>query len=772
MAHQQKYYKEIDSNGIRWRIEIWQDTENAIVPTEIGPVVQGLRLVIQGDQADVDTPIVKTSLEMQFVDAPGLEYERKCGYWEEFYTSSATEYQVRLYKDGEIEWTGYITPDSFSEDLRYRGSVSIIARDNLGTLQDTTCDLTSVQNADGKVKLFVLIGNLVRVVSTCAMELEINEEDFPTDRAVLGKYELSGNLMWQMVDTKLLHEGNCWDALEKVLYSIGACIRFVGGNKLKLIPMRDLPKCGQQYWQDVDIKDVNFLAYGHRELVPAVKSIREVHEFDTDTELEAERINGYAGTATQSVTGITLFTADGASIGPDYNMPSWGYKNPRTKENVAAADSRLLNVNGYPRVTGEDSEAWGTWDDESIIYYLMNARQPKTFRITRRIYSKNSKVDFSYIVDKAVTLTENYGSVMNLPTKGIRSSSGGIYVYYTLKHVDLSGNTKYYKATTKEWYSEANYPGYSYSYDLVTVKILNSKPEAQTISFKDITLPSEGTLIFEITDIKCDTLNIEVTRPCRGIYLRLRDFKFNVAIPEDITLLSKLSLTTEYSDKYSVRLNRDPEFAINATELPEIAYVPNAIVAEGYQNYMGADKFVWHEGEQGISLARLIHQQLLAYYAEPNNLLTGELVDRERGALPLNAIYTWNGKPHMLISGKLNILNGRIEGATLRGFTRYDHMWETWVENEDVVVDYPQSSIQLIVHSNKELSSDSWKNLPSWIAPLGTGETNPGIWETNLIVKRNEGEERTAYIMIDTAVVKVTQRSTGDYNYDYGQDYS
>ena len=46
--------------------------------SEIGSVLQGLRLYVQGDQADIDTPIVKTSLEMTFVDAPDLEADRKC----------------------------------------------------------------------------------------------------------------------------------------------------------------------------------------------------------------------------------------------------------------------------------------------------------------------------------------------------------------------------------------------------------------------------------------------------------------------------------------------------------------------------------------------------------------------------------------------------------------------------------------------------------------------------------------------------------------------
>ena len=771
MAHQQKYYKEIDSNGIRWRVEIWQDTDEAIVPTEIGPVLQGLRLVIQGDQADVDTPIVKTSLEMQFVDAPGLEYERKCGYWEEFYTSSATEYQVRLYKDGEIEWTGYITPDSFSEDLRYRGSVSIIARDNLGTLQDTTCDLTVIQNADGKVRISTLIGRAVRAISTCAMELEINDEDFPSSWMLDSRYEMSNNLMWQMVDTKQLHEGNWWEALEKVLYSIGACIRFVGGNKLKLIPIRNLPKCGQQYWQDVEVKDVNFLAYGHRELVPGVKSIAEKHEFEINTEQDPERINQYNGTATRSVNGIILEGPNNYT-GSIYNVPAWGYTNPRTKSTVVASNSNLLNVNGYPRLKGEDSEAWGAWEDESIIYYLVNAIDNKSVIFSRRIFSTNSKVSVYVDVNKPVTLTSDYSRVLNLPIEDVSSYGISPFLQYRLKFTDFTGQTtQYYNSSSKQWQTAS----VNNTEQLSVTLFANDSPTTQTITIGELQLQTTGTIELEILAIHIQGISMTLRHDCVGMYMRLSNIRFDVELPEDIKLMSKLTLTTEYSDKYSVRLNREPEFAINATELPEVAYVPNAILAEGAEQYYGVDKFAWHDWHKkdyGISLARLIHQQLLAYYAEPNNLLTGELVDRERGALPLNAIYTWNGKPHMLISGKLNILNGRIEGATLRGFTRYDHMWETWVENEDIVVDYPQTSVKLTIHSNKELSSDMWKNLPDWIAPLGTASTSSGLWESNLICKRNEGEERVAYIMIDTAVVKVTQRSMGDYNIDYGQDYS
>jgi hypothetical protein len=163
MAYQLKYYKDIESQGHHWRVEIHQETDEALVAVEIGPVIQGLKLIVQGDQADVDTAIVKTSLEMVFVDAPDLESERKCGYWEEFYTSSATEYKVILYKNGTIEWQGYITPDSFSETLQYRGSVTIIARDNLGMLQDFEYDL--VAGSTGMVSIGHMLERAMSLIS-------------------------------------------------------------------------------------------------------------------------------------------------------------------------------------------------------------------------------------------------------------------------------------------------------------------------------------------------------------------------------------------------------------------------------------------------------------------------------------------------------------------------------------------------------------------------------------------------------------------------------
>ena len=58
---------------------------------------------------------------------------------------------------------------------------------------------------------------------------------------------------------------------------------------------------------------------------------------------------------------------------------------------------------------------------------------------------------------------------------------------------------------------------------------------------------------------------------------------------------------------------------------------------------------------------------MLSYYAKPNNVLTGELATDN----PLfNALYEWNGKKHLLTSGALNVITGRMENVVLREFTR------------------------------------------------------------------------------------------------------
>jgi hypothetical protein len=764
MAYYQLYYKEIESHGNDWRVEIWQDTEDTLDTLEIGPVLQGLRLVVQGDQADIDTPIVKTSLEMVFVDAPELELgktDRKCGDWEEFYTSSATEYQVRLYKNGSIEWTGYITPDSFSEDLRYRGSVTIIARDNLGTLQDTTCDLRDLQNADGKVYIADVIGRAFQV-STCGMALNYDYNTFPFACVESQQWEYSGKVFYQMVDAAYLGEMSWWEALEAVLYSIGGVMRYIGGNQFFLSTLRDLPKLGKADWWGVPVKPATFLAYGHRELVPAVKSITETQEWETVLDNEVESLTNYEGTATLACTNIYLQGPSGTMA--NFNVPAWGYTNARTREAVTAANSGLLNVKNYAKVAGYDQETWGAWDDESIIYMAVNTRVDKPLTFSKRIYTSKgedsiagetpAKVKVGFDLGYGVSLTQDYFRVLNFPLGGIDIYPSASGVDYTIKHTDLAGgNAKYYNTSKGEWSSSK-----------VTnvangMAALTAVRRATEYDF-EIELPAVGIITLEITRWYINGINISTLVDVVGLFGRISNIHIDAVLPEDMELLKKRTITTNYSDRHSVRLQRDPKLAVNPSTLPEVAYITNAILIEGGEQYLGSDDWVWMHGREwdeipahtGAMLTRLIHQQLLCWHSKPSNLLTGEIACEDPA---FNALYEWNGKKHHLISGTLNCLTGRMEGATLREFERYDHLWETYAEQDVYQLERSNTEqvVDIVVRSSKTLKISDIKGLGGQL--LNYGMTTSGNKYTFHIGVAPINEPFERVVTIDTARVLI-----------------
>lgn len=751
MNHFLKYYKEIESQNHLWRLEIHQESEDAFSPIEIGPVLQSLKLIVQGEQADIDTPIVKTSVEMVFADAPDLEDHRKCGFWEEFYTSSSTEYKVVLYKDGVCEWTGYITPDSFIETLQYRGSVTIIARDNLGTLQDKTFEVYTI-NLDDKIYVYELIQKALKL-SNCSLDYVSNNLNQPKVVGVQDlKYYDSNLLLSQLVDIQEMQDYTWWSALESVLYSAGLVLRYIGRNTLQLMSLRDIPKLGNAYWWDVEERDVNFVTYGTRELLPGVRSIKEVNYFDIDTESKAIKIPRYSEEAPALVQFDNIILSGPTTQANSYKAPVHGYDVPGRHLILTASNSNILDVSAYSRYAGEDSESYGQWDDKSIVYFAVNASDPKPFVIDKNIHSASGKVSIKWVVDKPISLLSDMSAVMNTPIESASEYGTDPFLLYRIRF-ESSNRILYYNATNGQWGTSSINNTMALSANLFTV----DKPKLIEFKLKDISVPSDGKLTLEIVDIRIISLILRLRQDCIGMYVRLKDISIDVELSESLKLLEKMTLTTEYLDKYSVRIERNPIFSILPSSEPEVALVPNAILTECTSQYIGAEQWDWGKSVKpattGISLSRLIHQQLLAYYAKPNNRLSGELVTSDP---VFSALYNWNGKQHILTSGALNVLTGRIENANLREFTRYEYMWETWVNIDSAEVGSAASEVILSVNSNKKLTATDI-SAPSWIK-FNIASPSDKYYVILLRIAENDTNADREYIVrIDTALVKITQ---------------
>jgi hypothetical protein len=252
----------------------------------------------------------------------------------------------------------------------------------------------------------------------------------------------------------------------------------------------------------------------------------------------------------------------------------------------------------------------------------------------------------------------------------------------------------------------------------------------------------------------------------KGLYIRLKGLTIQDDNSDPRIIAESLTVNTAYSQKNNISLTRRPNFGVNTSDVLAPIQVKNGLYIKDASYYIGSEQ--WKLGNSIQPLSVLIHQQILSYYAKPNNVLTGELATDNPS---FNALYAWNGKHHLLTSGALNIITGRMENVVLREFARYDHMWQTWCETDDVEVDFAAATIQLRVHSNKTITSADLSGLPLWLIGSVQSAGN-GVYVVSLAVEANSSSERTTIINIDTALVRITQLAPGDYGLDYGEDYS
>ena len=754
MAYQQKYYKEIVSQGHKWKLVILQDTEEALTPVEIGQVLQGLRLSVQGDQADIDTPIVKTSLVMTFVDAPDLEEERKCGYWEEFYTSSATEYKVELYKDDAIEWSGYITPDSFSEDLQYRGSVSITARDNIGALQDFEYS-NPKPSESGMVSLFDLYNAAMDVVS-CTMRSWMIASGA---RSNLRAYEIDieNDHITNVLFNDRAFEGKSWyEVLESALYSTGMVLRYVGGNKILLSTIRDIPLYDKFYHWDVPVIDVEFCSYGHRELSPAAKSVVDNITFEIKGNIADINVpdKAYSGKGTYH------YSVDKAV--PDtfisYDMPvsnivnnAWGTTDINT--------SLFLNPFEYGLKAGHSSQKLGDLKGTDVVYIAANPFEDNYNRFVRwKELVGAGKYRFSFKVDTPVSLYDN-DTKIGFTDYTMQLSR----LRYYLRWKSEDGSKTYeYRESSKSWVegvaqdSNSMYP------------TSEQKGFPYLLEFPELEVDKKGAFELVINGVSVYHSLNSPEGVSRGAYVQIKEMTLQDVNLENTSIPKSLKVTTKYNDKNNIRIDRKVEYGFNMGQISSPKTVTNGLYLFASDWYRASDQWLFHEGDIPQPLSVRLHQQILAYYSKPNNLLTGELVVDNP---VFNALYRWKGKNHIITSGTLNVLSGRMENATLREFERYDFMWETWVEQDALKVDYVGGDVQVRVHSNKALTT-SHLVLPWWISG-SIADAGNGVYDLTLHITQNDtGADRVAIIEVDTALVKVEQVIAGDYGIDYGFDYS
>ena len=647
MAYALRYYKDIpQENGSCFRLEIHKKGSTASA-MEIGAVLQGLSLEIQGQQGDVDTPIVKTSLSMTFVDAQDLENGKKNGFWEEFYTPDSVLWKVILKarKAGETAfsqvWGGYVTPDSFSEVLSYRGSVNIIARDNIGHLQDFPFDAEG--DADGMISLHDLISKAWEKIES------------PMDLIVTPQYAmLTGGVTAfdSLMNVSAFEEMDWYEAIETALYSYGMVLRYVGENQVHIGALRYMPHFGYVGEEYVPHLEPRFQAGAQRELIPAVKRIEESIKYDLATavsmpQVKNEDFTGDTYTYRCKIEGVEI---DGQTFGTaEHDAPVWAINNAKGWQNIPAS-TLFFNPHAYELGYFVQQRGQG----EEVLRYMYIAANNVDDR----------KVEFKRNITCAdMALRIKFGQPCSLDSKG-RFEQQSIFNLKRIKYqiaLEQGGVTQYYgkdgrwKPTAQELTAE---------YDATQ----------QTFDFEQFLAMDEYTghavLTLVIKKIEYAQTSYAGSKSDVGLYACVQDFSF--CIPETTSLLENNEVNTNYIETNNVTLSRDPKIGSAYNEVALPAYIKNGIFYREGDYIRPARLWGW-QGSSQQQMAVYNHLQLLSYYAKPNNLISGTIVNADI-TQPF-AIYVWKGAEHILTSGSINLLTGYIEDAYLREFSRYEDMW-------------------------------------------------------------------------------------------------
>ena len=288
MAYYEKYRKTIEQqNGATYRVSIYENRTGPLgssYPMEIGGFV-ACSFVFQGQQSDVFTPVVKTSLEIVLIDVSdnptvsASPMNIKQGNWEEFFTPDATKYKVVLSTvSGSTVtpvWTGYITPDSYEEQLIYHGAISVVARDNIGHLGDI--DFDGTEDEGGMVSVGSLVTQALAKVG--AMTLKNMNTDFSSGNHILcqdaAKDLTAVNLKNLYVNVSACRGKKWLEVLEDVLDSTGLTLRYAFDNTFRLAEMGVIP----EYLDGTRTGSVRTFMMlqnsGRRRFVPAARVIEE-----------------------------------------------------------------------------------------------------------------------------------------------------------------------------------------------------------------------------------------------------------------------------------------------------------------------------------------------------------------------------------------------------------------------------------------------------------------------------------------------------------------
>ena len=639
--------------------------------------IQSLTLEVGGGNEPPYAPVLKTTLRFSVADAFDVgttdsgetcittegSTKIKNGQWEEFYTNDATKYLVQLIyllsgtgkpTRQTVLWQGYITPDSWEEAMVYHGSITVVARDMLGSLSDFTFDAPGV---GGLITVQQLVN---QALGKCKAAMEATFES----TQVLQNYDGATvtSILSAGIPEKAFEGKSWWDALTSTLEALGMVMRFDNGG-WKVTSLRYLPQLLGRERHDCEFINRS----GIRTLDPPIKEVSAVFDVDVE-EVVPEAPDADDFTTGEDVTVVT------ESLGTLYK------KTITTKELAAASGNYNTPASGAPSLLAPPNFAANDPTAHGSVYFLANTYDA-VFGLVSNTFTKvygSAPVSAGVFRTPCQLRIRQNGEITESLLYGPMSPGSffhrddppyvkSISLYITGQ---AAGVTYFYKGSG-EWVTGTR----KTREDDAGVDPLVVSFEGATEGAVDIY--SSGVAI-DPTTVVVDVVHVEVSPWSMQIvdntHLFFVPLDLAIGAMEDGNFPTEYSVVTDYNNDYNVRIERTPAIGSVNTTAPGVLF----------QNVLQTaakvlpDNWNWPDSVDGYPLEVMVQAQVLQFYAAANSIFTGNIHDKTYPIAVPGTYYDYYDRWCILQRGTFNFMNGFLVDAAIREYMTWEQVWQSF----------------------------------------------------------------------------------------------
>lgn len=667
MAYGLKYeYRITTRNGNECFLGIYQRDYSGNYRSLNG-ALQSIRVERMGENL-IESAIVKSALTFTLVDMSG-------GQWQEFFTPDATLYKVILSTDGDARWTGYITPDSFSESLSYRGSVAITARDMLGHMADIPFDSG----------VFVTSNNLVTVQDIVSKGLEVCQ--CPMQMSFDARIQADSPVSAWLIDIRAFEGKNWYEVMEGLMDSLGLTMRWEDEDTIAVrgIENSSIPA----YTYDLQFRNNS----GTRTFDPAYRMVEEKMSYDY--------FEGEVADLQKVITGDRLNGADGWS------------QNDQAKKIVASSQGREIGYFGD--INGEDVAK------HCFLYCVPhNGASDETVARKSIVLAPGTPTSVSFKVAhlydasfNPLDTVENYNGGHTIPGSDLEAhllfGRGHLpqgELSYAITWVGSNGTTLY--LTEDGWGTRAKTFTYFFGRvgdqpDEQQFEQAWSSDTARVFSHSFTTPDNIGRLEIRLAAfrhyLKRDNYDLDT----HTYWVSLGEFSI---VPEVSAMPKDLKVTTRYNEAMNYTLTRKPMLGICPSGVEYAGACVNGIYRRAAGNPALRLVALSASSQSYVPLPVLVAMQHIALHSRTTSVITGTISCKGDDTVWYNSAWNYDGASLRLVGGALDPIHDVIEGAILREFISFSGVW-----GQELDIDYTskggQKDLQLESIRNAAQSSSS-----------------------------------------------------------------